>query len=219
MSTRIVRFLSLVLMVVGAAPLAACGALSGPAVEGQVLEAGSNTPIPGAIVVVLWRGSVSALVDSQSVCVHVDSAVTDEDGRYRFPAWRKSSEVGPAALVSALTPFAEAHKPGYEQAGYGKDLAVYLRRSVHGRAERFNYLWSVIRSSGCHNAGLSRRNLYPLYQAVYEEGKPLAMTDEQKRRLQLWREIAASAWVAEDRPMTSSEEKKLIDQHLRKHLK
>jgi len=38
-----------------AIPLTAC-ALSGEAIEGRVLEEGTNKPIPGAIVVVRWIG-------------------------------------------------------------------------------------------------------------------------------------------------------------------
>ena len=71
-------------------PFSAC-ALSGEPVNGKVLEEGTETPIPDAIVVVRWQGRVSSLVDSHGVCVHVDSTVSDSQGRYKFTQWNKPS--------------------------------------------------------------------------------------------------------------------------------
>ncbi|MGH8766817.1 MAG: carboxypeptidase-like regulatory domain-containing protein, partial [Burkholderiales bacterium] len=85
------KLLRCMLMVLNLLPLTAC-ALSGGPVVGQVVEEGTHKPIPGAIVVVRWRGDLPGFADSRTVCYHVASTVTDEAGRYRIPAWSKKAE-------------------------------------------------------------------------------------------------------------------------------
>ena len=48
---------------------------------GTVLEEGTDTTIEGAIVIARREGWISQLVDSQSVCYHVETANTDKSGR------------------------------------------------------------------------------------------------------------------------------------------
>lgn len=54
-----------------------------------VLDEDTHQPIKGAIVVARWVGTISALVDSQTTCYHVESTTTDAQGRYQLPAWTK----------------------------------------------------------------------------------------------------------------------------------
>lgn len=174
MSTRIVRCLSLLLMVLGATPLAACAYSGGP-VEGRVFEEGSNKPIPGAIVIVRWQGTAFSFVESPTVCIHVESATTDDQGRFRTPAWR--AEVEPAG-VRHLTPSIVAHKPGYEWSAVlaDKEGVQYLKRSTQERAERLDYLSRVSSATRCGEAATSQKNLLALKKALYEEARQIATT-------------------------------------------
>src|SRR3989344_5915493 len=134
-------------------PLSAC-ALSGDAIEGQVLEEGTNKPIPEAIVIARWSGTAFSFVESPSVCVHVLTTTTDAEGKYRFPAWRKDS---PLKGVRDVHPIITAHKPGYEAylpPGYAyteafKQNVRYLQPSTGTREERLKYLERVFGSTGC----------------------------------------------------------------------
>lgn len=89
---------------------------SGDVLEGSVLEQGTNKPIPGAIVVARWKGTVGGLGHSQTMCFHVETTTTDAQGRYRIPPWQKPYEAGiydPSSVVSV-------YKPGYETTNYRK---------------------------------------------------------------------------------------------------
>ena len=87
-----VRFFRTMLVIVALFPLSACG-LSGSAIKGQVLEAETNKPIPGAIVVVRWHGTWAPPAGT-STCYHVESAMTDAEGRYKTPAWTGPFQAG-----------------------------------------------------------------------------------------------------------------------------
>jgi uncharacterized GH25 family protein len=106
--------------------LPACAAtLSGKPIEGQVLEQGSNKPIPDAIVIARWQGTVGNIATSSRVCYHVLSAVTDADGRYHFSAWKKDSTYGRIADQSVTF---DAYKAGYEWADRDeKTNTVYVK--------------------------------------------------------------------------------------------
>jgi len=177
------RILVPLFLVLSVLSLPAC-ALSGGAIEGQVLEEGTNKPVAQAIVTVKWVGSVSKFVDSQSVCVHVETAHTDEQGRYRTPAWSAASTVGPAILVSRLIPVFTAYKPAYRQAEKETDFPLYLKPFTGGREERLEYLKKTSRATGCHAAGESEKNLLPLRNALYEEAQQLTETKDDKKVLE-----------------------------------
>lgn len=163
-------------------PLPAC-ALSGGALEGVVLEEGTNKPIPEAIVIARWSGTAFSFVESPSVCVHVLTTTTDAEGKYRFPAWRKES---PLKGVRDVHPIITAHKPGhaeYRSPGYVrteefKQNIRYLKPFAGGREERLKVIRTA--SVSCESAGESKKNLLPLYRTLYEEARALAVTKEDK---------------------------------------
>lgn len=171
---------SLLLALMLVFPLAACG-YTGDSVDGQVLEAGTRAPIAGAIVVVIWQGTAFSFVESPTVCIHVETATTDKDGRYRIPYWRASTE---PSGVRGLEPYvAGVYKVGYQRSTrrMPDDLGggdQFLRPFKGTRVERFK----SIRISGvnCGNAGESNRNLIPLYRTIYEQLNALAETKEEK---------------------------------------
>lgn len=162
-------------------PLNAC-ALSGDAVEGKVLEEGTNKPISGAIVVVRWQGYVSIFpAETRNVCVHVASTTTDDQGRYHFPAWHKEAHI---KGVKDLKPNVTAHQAGYQWSErYAKNVQ-YLQPSSGGREERLEYLQKISRATGCHFAGESEKNLLLLRKALYEEAERLAKAKEYQKTLE-----------------------------------
>ncbi len=165
------RFMTLLFCVL---PLSAC-AVSGSGIEGQVVEQGTNNPISGAIVIARWHGTASLLVDSQTVCVHVESTVTDDQGRFHFSRWYQP----PRRLVSGVQPTATAYKPGYEGKLFEEKI-YHLKPFTGGRGERLRYLRRMSGAIGCGSSGESEKNLYLLRKAIYEEAKQIARTDFEK---------------------------------------
>lgn len=169
------KHVRMILLTLAMIPLAAC-ALSGEAIEGRVLEEGTNKPIPGAIVVVRWQGRVSSFVDSHGVCYRVESATTDEQGRYQTKPWRQPREY----MVSFDHIDIDAYKPGYGRPNKLSRVQEvrYLAPFKGTREERFK----SVRIAGvdCPGAGESQKNLLPLYRTIYEQLTALAVTKEEK---------------------------------------
>lgn len=151
--------------------------MSGDAIEGRVVEEESRKPIEGVIVVVKWEGYISALVDSQRVCVYVQTTITDKNGYYKFPAWKKSSEIGP---VQKIKPDITVYKIGYQWPDkiLGKHNEYYLTPAKGTSGERLEYLSRITVS--CSHEKEIEVNLLPLYKAVYKEAKNIAVTKTDK---------------------------------------
>jgi len=171
------KLLRTILLMLTLLLLTACG-LSGSSVSGKVLEERTDKPIDGAIVIVRWKGYVSAIVDAQTVCVHVESATTDKRGNYKVSGWSKPSTMGP---VFNVKPVVSAYKVGYGLPGNPaqKDEDVYLAPFKGTSGERLKYLQNRI-GMECGSRDDYVKKLIPLYRALYEEAKPLTVTREDK---------------------------------------
>lgn len=167
------RFALLFLTLFFAPPLSA---VSGGFREGKVLEDGTDRAIPGAIVVVHWRNHTVAR--GTAGCVHVESAITDEQGRYRL-----TGPQPPSAIPSEdLEPIVTVYMSGYQQnRRRGRSVTQYLKPSVVEPKTRLDQLWHVNRMTECLAAGDGRKNLLPLKRAIYKEALDIAETDEEKQ--------------------------------------
>ncbi len=65
--------------------LAGCGKAGLP-FSGQVIDAETGKPIEGVFVLAFWKGEVG-LFDAQSICYHVETAVSDDEGQFHIPGW------------------------------------------------------------------------------------------------------------------------------------
>lgn len=194
-------------------------ASTGGYISGQVLDADTREPIPDVHVIINWEGGEFALVDTQTVCVYADGTLTDENGKYRFLPWIKSDgfPVGPVGSHIYV------YKPGYEEARLRrkqKDDPYLLKHVEESRKARFEYLSHIPQRTSCHEGGESQKNLFPLYEAVYYEAKVLAVPGEEKKKLEWFREVAASAAISDDNEndMTLTEYNNLINEFLKDNL-
>jgi len=167
----------MILLMLAATPLAAC-ALSGEAIEGRVLEEGTNKPIPGAIVVVKWIGlttSGSWFVEASTVCYHVETATTDGQGNYQTKAWRQPQHKDYTVKFDRIG--VDAYKPGYGFPGKLSQVKgiEYLAPFRGSREERLKFLSRIEGATGCGGGGDSKKNLLPFDRAVYEEALRIAM--------------------------------------------
>lgn len=165
-----VLWMTVVLMLYG------CASLSAEPLEGQVLEEGTNKALPEAIVIARWDKTYSSFVDTTTVCVHVESALTDAQGRYRLPRWRGKT---PDHINTFKTGYERSHEY-FRTKAYLQNNDI-LKPFTGGREERLKYLQRVegnVRS--CRSPKAAEKSLLPLYRALYEEAKPLARTREEQ---------------------------------------
>lgn len=188
---------SMAFLFLAAVSLSGCEAddrLAGDAVSGRVLEEGTGKPIAQAIAVVLWRGNVEPgvpYVEGRGVCYHVETALTDEQGRFSTPAWeekeKRSYRVGKKGVGAGV--IMTAYKNGYSQSTrpHPEPNFVYLEKSKETGDARFEYLaMPVFAGMNCLEGGISKRNLYPLSKSAYEEAKTLELSSkENKERLEI----------------------------------
>ncbi len=171
--SMLTRNLFLLFLALMSASLPACAKdffLASPAIEGQVVEAGTNKPIPGALVVVRWQGHVGW---TGTVCFHVETAISDGNGLYRIPAWHKPSPYGDVRGAH----YPVAYKPGYEDTVPVNDT-VRLKPFTGTRGERLGYLSRAAVS--CSHVKEIEIKLLPLYKALYDEANRIAVTREEK---------------------------------------
>ncbi|KAF0192491.1 MAG: hypothetical protein FD165_654 [Gammaproteobacteria bacterium] len=148
--------------------LVACGMVGGP-VSGVVLDAETKQPIEGAYVVAKWSGSSSvSIAESQTVCIYIDMATTDEKGRFRIPMWL-FEKPGVSGQWRSIT----VYKPGYLPAKQADD-GLYMNASKESLQERVEYMKGVLRGSSCRGNDAREKHLLQLATALYDESVMLA---------------------------------------------
>lgn len=157
--------------------ITACAAFSDKEpIQGHVVEEGTNKPVPGAIVVARWKEGRSLYVDSQTVCVHVESTTTDAQGRYQIPRYKGN-----------VPSHVDSYKLGYERSDTYYKTKAYLEHKdilksfTRTREERFAYLKRIEYATRCPHAKESEKNMLLFYRALYDEARDLTVTkDDQK---------------------------------------
>lgn len=178
---------------------------------GQVIEEGTNKPLTGVTVVAHWLGTVSGFGGhGGTVCRHVETATTDDQGRYRLSLWE---DRGPTVVYS--------YKAGYQESeGSGKVRTVervvaVLRAIPPLNKARMLDLERVVRVTACPEAGASRRALSKVYERISKEAEPLASTIQDRETLAWMERQAAYAATAVDHALTQREADRLADQYLK----
>lgn len=179
------RLYAFILILVLLAFLSACaGPQVWPSRKGQVLEWETKRPIEGVVVVATWNGYSTTMVDSQSRCYHVESAITDKYGRYRIPLYAEGASMIYDRYISYTT-YKEGYKGSIDNRGYyrqEKETGLfYMDKDSSSREERLGFLLKILDITRCPSAGVSERNYYDLYNALYEEAISKAVTDKDRR--------------------------------------
>lgn len=178
-----------VLLAAAVVLLAGCGkpALGGRALEGVVLDATTLQPVPGAMVLIKWRGTLPTIHSNSVPCYHVELATTDENGRYHTNAWFIwTKDHAPwVAHINQTGPIEPiVYKAGYVmQKRSQDDWTRVLIEPFKGTAlERLGYLSGTFYQyeSSCD---ADTKSQIPLYQAAYQEGISLARSTLELREL------------------------------------
>jgi hypothetical protein len=202
-------------------------ASTGGYIKGQVLVAETREPLPEVYVAIIWSGDQPLLpADFRTICMHADSTQTNTDGKFSFMPWAKWDGIVP---VSDINYHIVVYKPGYQEILYEQGFWIagktgapcLLKRFEASKEEQLNYLRLIPRRLSCIARDGSKKNLYPLLEAVYFEAKALSTSTEDKKQLQWFRKVAASAAIASKKNsfhMSGGEYDSLINEYLKDHL-
>lgn len=156
--------------------LPACG-LSGGPIEGAILEEGTRKPIPGVIVVVRWLHHQGY---SGTVCYRVESAVSNETGRFQIARWSNASDH--RALRNPWTSI-DFYATAFERAGQ-TDKDIYVRSVSGGKEERLKELLRLLGATRCGDGGSSEKNRLPLLRALLAEARTLTGTQYDRETIE-----------------------------------
>lgn len=168
-------------------PLSACAtSLSGRAIDGKVTEEGTNKPISGAIVVARWSGHLASWGHGKTVCYHVLSTTSDENGDYRLPTWKKDITEDWQKNIRPETVLIDAYKPSYglPTVPSQKREIVLLKPFAGTREERLEYLVRILGNTSCGAQDKSEENLIPLRRSLYKEAQALARTEDDRKAVE-----------------------------------
>lgn len=200
--------------------ITAC-ASTGGYISGQVLDAKTREPISDAHVVIIWNGGEFAVVERQTICVYADGTLTDAEGKFSFLPWVKPDGLFP---ISDIQNHIAVYKPRYEEVNPKRraqgDRTYVLKAYVGSREDHLEYLHQVPRRASCRSGGSYKKNLFPLYEALYYEAKSLSLSDEEEKELGWFRRLAAKKAIAAkgQKDMSSTEQDKLIEDYLMDNL-
>lgn len=154
--------------------------ISGDAISGKVVDQQTEKPIPDAVVVARWIGDLPGWVDSKTVCYHTLSTMSDPEGNFHFPKWKKGGTEWQRKIKRGHG-YVIAYKVGYVFVETKSNNIVYLTAFAGTREERLRYLVSLFGATGCGAQDESEKNRIPLLKGLYEEAQSLARTKEDER--------------------------------------
>lgn len=166
---KVCRLMARVFLIASTIGLSACG-FYGSGKSGKVVEEGTNKPIEGAMVSVLWHGSY--LITHGSTCFNVNVTTTDKEGNYRVSSWLRWTRSWPAK-GSAYT--IKVYKKGYSTEP-GMEEAK-LRRFTGSNSVRLKQLMGIARSTVCMVGDETAIRLLPFYKKLDDEVKELGIAE------------------------------------------
>jgi hypothetical protein len=140
--------------------------------------------------------------------VHVETAVTDDQGRYATPWWWQKPP-----LLANSGPVSDAYLAAYEPTREGRpqgasEKDVYMKRFVGTAGERFEFISGRVFSGlNCHSGTPSERNLVALLIPAYIEARGVASPDEWRAVHGGLRESIADSWLARSNDVPYMENK------------
>ena len=183
-------------------------ALYGKRIAGQVVDAETGAPIPGAHVAFLWESTIipSGFTghNARDICYHAAAAVTDRDGKFDVPGWRKWSTYNVYSMDPIAIVYVRNYQPLYQPVQLGPSTGPLehpserygLKRFSGGVDDRMHALFRNLGNKVCDYGGQSQKSLYPMLKAVYVEAREIARSSEQKLTLDSIRWFAAYAGTA-----------------------
>ena len=151
------------------------------AMEGQVLEEGTNKPIEGALVVAIWKGSQVRPAHSSTVCYHVETTTTDAQGKYRIQDF--SGNLNPF-IADRQSSIGSIYKRGYHVSKQKPPAVGIELLALHSGAQdqQFEQIGARVPYE-CSLTDEGKKSLLPLMRLMYEEMKSNAKTLKQMEQV------------------------------------
>lgn len=170
---------------------------TGRSLHGVVTDAETGQPIEGAIVAANWVGTVSMIVDSQTQCYWVESAITDENGEYELPRWWSTKRWVPLhRRYINIVAYKSGYHPGYKTRRDVFDVS--MDRNTDPYDKRFAELKRLVLAASCLRPNNGEKALYPLYKAMSEDAARYATSYEERKDIRWFQEIAAGMLVDDE---------------------
>jgi hypothetical protein len=142
--------------------------------DGVVVDRSSGQPIPGAVVVRVWHGSVPVPVQSSLQCYHAAAAHADGQGRFSLSSYSFSKPF----LLGRSDYIATAYKPGYRFVSAVDPARVLMEPLSSDRAQRLAQIISMRIPLDCPLEDV-KTFIDPILRPVYREAMALARTREE----------------------------------------
>jgi len=205
--------------------------LYGKRIAGQVVDADTQRPVPGAHLVFLWQSPIvpSGFTghNSRTICYHAAGTVTDDQGRFHVEPWREWSTYRVVNQDPIVLIYAQGHIPIGVPLNSGPTPAEPPSEHMHERfalkafngnaAQRIHMLFWGLANQDCMYGGESQKSLYPMLKAIHEEVRNISSTPEHQHTARIIAELAAEAALARDptEPLNDGRTDAFIREHLR----
>ena len=217
----------------GVLALASCSSiprvLYGKQIAGQVVDADTGKPLSGVHVAFVWESDVipSGFTghNSQTVCYHAASAITDAGGRFVVAPWREWSTYRVLVMDPIALVYARDYQPRQIALVEGPagppverlNERYALERFTGSVSERLDAMWGGIANRGCMYGKESQKSLFPMLKAIYLEAREISRTDDQKRTTRIMAELAAHSALAvnPNSPADDTPIRAFIDENLK----
>ncbi|MBM4440145.1 MAG: hypothetical protein FJ027_06980 [Candidatus Rokubacteria bacterium] len=132
--------MALVVMALLSGPVEAAGPW-----KGQILDAETDRPVPGVIVLAIWTAVKPALIHAERDFHDVDELVTDGEGRFEIPA--RDKQLGPLTVLDG--PELLVFKAGYGDWAFRELHRNYANvRDAHFRGQAVRAEWARFEREG-----------------------------------------------------------------------
>jgi hypothetical protein len=173
--------------------------------DGKILYEDNGQPVPNAIVAAVWRGKNSDAEDAGTICYHVETTRSDNDGKFRIPGWREYFEF--SKITDKEVSFV-IYKPGFWspeallKVPAGTKPGVYKLQSLSKENRQTNskfrlkYLQKLVGLTSCNITSVDRPKLEDLYAGILSEAEDVASTAIDKKivkSLRNWTSFVAAS--------------------------
>jgi len=191
----VLHILWLFMMLMPVFSLTAC-ASAGGYVSGKVIDADTSEPMQGVHVMIDWYGDINLYVQSDSECIHADSAVTDANGKFRFHPWVKETHrITPGSVDWSLNFFMEGYSEVWKRRREASDNLYRMTKFEGTNNERFEYLKQHFNHTGCDDDDVEK--FIPVMRSMYKESKEVAVTKDDYEFVYFIRDLLRSAGVTD----------------------
>ena len=157
--------------------------------SGTVLYKDIEKPVPNAMIAAVWRGENAEQEGNPTICYHVKTAKTGNDGYFLIPGWREYFKF---SHLREKDVFIIVYKPGFWSETILQSAPTVSKNTYYiepvsddnrqtSTKNRLKYLQKLVGLTGCNVESADRSKLMPLYDSILAEAKKIAETPMEKK--------------------------------------